>query len=187
MRAPNYQASDFLAALQKLMPRGRAWPRDLSSTQAQVLAGLAPIYAALLARDNNLLVDSFPATAVELLPEWESTLGLPSPAAGPSPTTLARQTLVVARFVGAGGQGVPDYVNYAALLGYTVTVKGLGPFRAGQSRSGQQLGTVDQMFGWTITTPGATSTPFGSYGTAVLQYELQRIAPPYTVLNFIFT
>ena len=187
MLAPTYQASDFVTALQNLMPRGRAWPRDLSSTQAQVLAGLAPVYAALLARDNNLLVDAFPATTVELLPEWESTLGLPSPAIGPSPTVLARQTLVLARFIGCGGQGIPDYVDYAALLGYTVTITGQAPFRCGQSGCGQHLGDVEQMFGWTITTSGGTSTPFGSYGTAVLQYELQRIAPPYSILNFIFT
>jgi uncharacterized protein YmfQ (DUF2313 family) len=53
--------------------------------QSQVLYGLAKSYERETARANNLLVDSFPLTTYELLPEWESSLGLPDPCAGVAP------------------------------------------------------------------------------------------------------
>lgn len=187
MAAPQYSAADYLSALQALMPRGRIWSRDPGTVQTKVLAGLSKSYEVQNARANNLLVDAFPSSTVELLPEWEATLGLPSPAIGPAPSVLARQTLVVARFVGAGGQSIPCFTRYASLLGFGVTIQPHAPFRCGQSRCGQPLGGTEQMYALTISTPGATSTPFGAYGPAVLQNELQRIAPPFSVLNFLFT
>ena len=187
MLAQNYTAAEFLAAMQALMPRGRVWPRDATAVQTAILSGLAPSYERQTARSNNLLIDAFPATAVELLPEWEATLGLPSPAAGPAPTIEARQTLVLARFIGIGGQSYEGLEAYAALLGYTITISGNAPFRCGQSHCGDHLGTAEQMFVLTITAPAATETVFGAYGQAVLQYELQRVVSPFAVLQFNFT
>ena len=187
MRAPNYSAQDYLGAMQALMPRGRAWPRDLSTVQARVLQGLAPTYAAQTARSNYLLVDAFPTTTNELLPEWEATLGLPSPAAGPNPTIAARQLLVAARFIGVGGLSRAAFIRYSGLLGFTVTITAGAPFRCGQSHCGQTLGTNEQMYAWTVQTSASTATAFGAYGQAVLQYELQRVALPYSVVQFKFT
>lgn len=187
MAAPQYSSDDYLRALQALMPRGAVWPRDPGSLQTKVLTGLTKSYEVQNARANNLLVDAFPTSAVELLPEWEATLGLPSPAVGPTPSMLARRTLVVARFVGAGGQSIPCFTRYAALLGFDVTIQAHAPFRCGQSRCGQPLGAPEQMYALTISTPGATASSFGDYGPAVLQNELQRIAAPFSVLNFLFT
>lgn len=187
MAAPQYSAADYLAALQALMPRGAAWPRDAGALQTKVLAGLVKSYETQNQRANNLLVDAFPASAVELLPEWESSLGLPSAAAGPNPSTLARQTLVIARLVGSLGVSVANLRQYAALLGYQITITKLAPFRCGQSRCGQTLGVVEQMFGLIITAPSNAQTPFGIYGPAVLEDEMRRVAPPYSFLNFNFT
>jgi len=189
MAAPLYRAADYLAALQALMPRGRVWSRDPAAVQTKVLAGLTKSYETHNARANNLLIDAFPKTTVELLPEWEASLGLPSLAAGPAPSVLARQTLVVARFVGAGGQSIPCFTNYSALLGFAVTFTRHAPFRCGQSRCGQPVGALEQMYALTALTSAdaATSTPFGAYGPAVLQAELQRITPPYSMVNYLFT
>lgn len=187
MPAPLYSAADYLGALQALMPRGRVWPRDTTAVQSKVLAGLTRSYAVQNARSNALLVDAFPATTNELLPEWESTLGLPTVAMGAAPSMLARQTLVTARFVGAGGMSIPSYRRYAALLGYSVQIQPHAPFRCGQSHCGQSVGALEQMFGWTASTPASTVTPFGAYGPAVLRSELDRVAPPHAVLNVVFT
>lgn len=187
MAAPQYSAADYLGAMQALMPRGAIWSRDPSTVQAKVLAGLTKSYEVQNARANYLLVDGFPRTTNELLPEWEASLGLPSSAAGPAPALLARQALVVARFVGAGGVSIPCFTRYAGLLGFGVAVQGHAPFRCGQSRCGHTVGAPEQMYVLTIVTPGATATPFGAYGPAVLQSELLRIAPPYAVLNFLFS
>jgi uncharacterized protein YmfQ (DUF2313 family) len=198
MAAPNYQASDFLTALQALMPRGLVWPRDPTSVMAQVMAGLSPTWARHSQRNGYLLVDAFPATAVELLPEWEAALGLPDPCAGPAPTLQGRQAQVVARFAGTGGQSVPYFTDYAQMLGYTVTVTEYSPFRMGQQRMGCQLGGPEWAFTWAINAPLTTFTsfrmglsamgePLESWGNAVLECELNEIKPAHTILQYHYS
>lgn len=195
MAAPNYQASDFASAIHALMPRGLVWPRDATAVQAQVIAGLAPTWARHAQANNQLLVDAFPATSVELLPEWESTLNLPDPCAGSSPTLQGRQQQVVARLTNSGDQSIPYFIAYARTLGYTVTATEFAPFRAGQSRAGQQIGTQDWFFTWQINAPlntvtyfragqAAANQPIASWGNSVLQCELTAIKPAHTYLNF---
>jgi uncharacterized protein YmfQ (DUF2313 family) len=186
MYAPFYSAADYLAAMQALLPRGRAWPRDPASVQAKTLAGLVAGYAINNARANHLLVDAFPATVQELLPEWEATLALPAPAAGPAPSLAARKTLVLARFIGPGGVSIANYRNYAAVLGFNLSVTPRAPFRCGQSRCGHALGAVEQMFGLTFMLPAsaANGTVFAQYGPSVLRTELQRVAPAHSVFTY---
>jgi len=186
MAAPLFSSDDYLAALQALMPRGRIWPRDSASVQAQVLAGLTKSYEVNNGRANNLLVDAFPPSANELLPEWEATLGLSATSAGPAVSVPARQALVVARLIGANGISVSDFSSYAALLGYQISVKGNAPFRCGQSRAGAHVGGVERMFEWIVTAHALPSMPFGAYGPTLLQQEMQRLAPPYGLLKFVF-
>lgn len=197
MAAPNYQASDFLTALQALMPRGLAWPRNPAAVMAQVESGLAPTWSRHTAANNDLLIDAFPATAVQLLPEWEATLGLPDPCAGSSPTLQGRQQQVVARLTNSGGQSIPYFIAYAATLGYAVTVTEFTPFRVGQQRAGCQVGTQDWAFTWQINSALNTVTYFSagqsyagqalaSWGNAVLQCELTEIKPAHTYLNFAY-
>jgi uncharacterized protein YmfQ (DUF2313 family) len=197
MAAPNYAASDFATAIHALMPRGKVWPRDPTAVMAQVINGLAPAWARHTQANNQLLVDAFPATAVELLPEWESTLGLPDPCAGPSPTLLGRQQQVVARLTNSGGQSVPYFIGYAKALGYTVTVTEFSPFRVGQQRMGSPVGNQDWAFTWQINAPLNTVSYFrtgqsyvgqalATWGNAVLQCELSAIKPAHTYLNFAY-
>jgi len=127
MPAPSFTAADFVGALQGLLPRGRAWPRDTSSTQAQVLAGLAPVVKENGDRAADLLVDAFPATAYELLPEWEYTLGLPNIYSATVTTIEGRQAQVVAALTDTGGQSVNYFVQLAALLGFTITITHFRP------------------------------------------------------------
>lgn len=195
--APAFQAADFLAALQACMPRGRVWPKDADATQTQVLQGLAMPFKQHNDRANYLLIDAFPATAEELLPEWEATLGLPDPCAGTQPTIAARQAQVLARFAGQGGQSVAYFIAYAARLGFTVTITQYTPFRMGQQSMGDQLGSPDWAFTWAVNSPPNTVIPFrmgqsamgdalASWGNAVLQCELTAIKPAHTVVNFIY-
>ena len=198
MSAPKYLAADFLAAMQALLPRGLAWPRDPDALMSQAMAGLTPVYERLTARANNLLVDGYPPTTVELLPDWESSLGLPDPCAGLSPSVQARRSQVVARFSGVGGQTAAYFIAFAQSLGYAVTVGNYAPFRMGQSTAGQQLGDQSWFFTFSINAPLNTVTPFrlgasgcgealNVWGNAVLQCEMQSVAPAHTVLQFHYT
>ncbi|WP_406867209.1 YmfQ family protein [Paraburkholderia fungorum] len=198
MSAPNYSAADYLSAMQALMPRGRVWPKDSDATQTQVLSGLVQVYARNTARANNLLVDAFPGTSAELLPEWEATLGLPDPCAGVAPTVAARNAQVLARFTGLGGQSAAYYISYAATLGYAITITEFAPARVGQSRVGQPLCGPAWAFAWQINAPLNTvirsrvgtaraGDPLASWGNAVLQCELTEIIPAHTIPIFAYS
>src|SRR5476649_1212339 len=116
MPVPVYTAADYAVAMQALLPRGRLWPRDTTAVQSKVVAGLANSYSVQHARAAQLLADAFPTSTLEFLPEWESTLGLPSAAAGPNPSQAARALLVAARFIGLAGADVASIQAFAALL-----------------------------------------------------------------------
>jgi uncharacterized protein YmfQ (DUF2313 family) len=191
-------ALDFLAAFQRLMPRGKVWPRDADATQTQALAGLMPTYVRSQDAANGLLVDAFPATAVQLLPEWEYTLGLPDPCAGLSPSIGQRQAQVVARLTGRGKNQSPNFfINFAATLGYAITITQFSPFRSGKSAAGDPANGIAWAFAWQINAPQftieyfrageAAGEPLASWGTTVLQCEMQRLAPANTVLMFNYS
>ncbi|MFX1675216.1 DUF2313 domain-containing protein [Paraburkholderia sp. A2WS-5] len=198
MLAPNLKAADFLKALQGLMPRGRVWPRDPDAVQTQVLSGLAPSYERSTARANYLLVDAFPATTYELLPEWESTLGLPDPCAGVAPTIAQRQAQVLARFVGVGGPTIQSLTQFASNLGYTVTITQFVEARAGQMRAGAPCCGTAWSYAWqvnaplntvTIATAGAMAAgdPLASWGNAVLECEMKAVMPAHTIPIFSYS
>lgn len=195
MAAPVLLAANFLAAIQSLLPRGVVWPRDQDAVQTQALAGLAPTYERNTSRANYLLVDAFPATTYELLPEWEETLGLPDPCAGEAPTVQARRAQVVARFANSGGQSAPYFEQFASNLGYEISIENFGPARAGQARCGDPDYGQDWGFAWAVVAPLSTVTyalagqatagePLAVWGNTVLECELTAIKPAHTVLLF---
>lgn len=141
--------ADYLAAIQALLPRGRAWPRDPAALMTALLDGFAKSYATTDARQTNLLTDAFPVTTVELLPEWESTLGLPDPCLGEAPTLQQRQGQVVARFKAQGGQSVAYLNSVAEALGFRVAITEFANFRSGINHAG------DGINGSEVPTPGA--------------------------------
>jgi len=198
MPRPVFTDADYTQALTNLLPPGKAWNRDPDSVQTQAISCYAPSFRRSSDDALALLVDAFPATAVNLLPEWESTLGLPDPCAGVAPTLQARRAQVVARFAGSGGMSISDFEAYAASLGYTITIKQYAPFRAGQNTCGQPLGGLDWFYTWSVQVQANTVTPFrvgssmlgeplASWGNSVLECELTAIAPPHTILQFHYS
>ncbi|CCD30265.1 Putative bacteriophage tail protein [Candidatus Glomeribacter gigasporarum BEG34] len=195
MAAPVYSAADYRRALQALLPRGRVWPREPNATQTRLLEGLAPLYARSHARANRLLRDICISSTVELLPEWEATLGLPDPCTGPLSTVQARRAQAVARFANTGGQSAAHFIRMAAQLGYAISITCYAPFRCGQSRCGQPLGGVDWFYHWAVNAPlttkirfrtgqSATGEPLASWGNRALECQLRRIAPAQSTLQF---
>lgn len=195
MAAPLLLAANFLRAIQALLPRGQVWPRDQDAVQTKALAGLAHTYERNTARANYLLVDAFPGTTYELLPEWEATLGLPDPCAGSSPTLQQRQSQVAAYVSNNGGQSIAYFVEYAKRLGYDIGISQYTPFRMGQQTMGCQLGSPDWAFTWAVNAPlvaqisfrmgmSAMGEPLETWGNAVLECELSRLKPAHTIALF---
>lgn len=152
---------DYTQALTALLPRGRVWPKDPASVQSGLMSGLAPTFQRLDARAQTLLVDAFPATTTELLPEWESSLGLPDPCDGPGQTVDQRRAQVLNKFVSAGGQSVPYFLGVLARLGYpTASIKQYAPFRIGIDVVGAPLYDLPWIYHWTINLPTLSVFPF---------------------------
>ena len=198
MSQPSFSSADFTSALLGLLPRGRVWPKELTSIQAQAASCFAPTFQRLSDDAVGLLVDLFPSTTVNFLTEWEETLGLPDPCAGVGPTLQARRSQVVARFTNTGGQSIAFFEAFALGLGYAITVTQYAPFRCGQSTCGQQLGGQDWFFTWAInvqlntvsyfrTGQSAAGEPLASWGNAVLECELTAAKPAHTVLQFHYS
>jgi uncharacterized protein YmfQ (DUF2313 family) len=177
---PQFSPEDYQAAFQALMPRGRVWPNDPGSVQSMVALGLSTTFARSNAAAAGLIVDAFPATAVNLLPEWEETLGLPDPCAGPSPTLQVRQAHVVAKFISTGGQSVSYFIALAASLGYPITITEF---------------TGDQAHHWQVNAPtvsefyfragGASAgEPLIIGGNAVLECVFNELKPAHTTVSF---
>lgn len=195
MLAPILTADDFLSALHALLPSGRAWFKDPDSIQTKTLQGAAPTFVRQTARSNNLLIDGFPSTTNELLPEWEESLGLPDPCAGESPTLQQRRAQVVARFANVGGQSAAYFVQFASNLGYEISVVSYAPARAGQARCGDADNSEDWAHAWSVQLPISTVTyarasqstagePLAVWGNAVLQCELAAFKPAQTTIIF---
>ena len=198
MRAPALLADDFARAFRNLLPRGKVWPRDIASTVYAVSQAVGPTYERQTSRANNLLVDAFPATTVELLPEWEKSLGLPNPCAGMAPTIEQRRAQVLARFANTGGQSRAFYIGFARQLGYEIGIVDYAPFRASWSAAGSPVASEDWAFVWGITAPlnqinyfragvGAAGEPLAYWSNDVLECEMNAIKPAHTILLFLYS
>lgn len=106
-------------ALLRLLPPGPAITKAIGSSVYRLMEGIGVEPARVDQRAQDLLREAIPTTAVELLEEWETLVGLPD-ACAPASTTADRQALVGARLVGLGGHAPGDYEAVAqALLGDT--------------------------------------------------------------------
>lgn len=198
MRDVERDETDMQAALQALMPQGVIWPRQEGTDQAKVLGGVATTFTRLRRRARALLIDAFPATAFQLLPEWEATLGLPDPCAGPARTLQERRAHVVARLADEGGQSVPYLVAHAARLGYSITIREFAPSRLGVMRLGDRMQDARWAHALGIQAPpespvyfrlgqSTLGERFRTWGNAVLECEMRAVAPGHATLLFIYS
>lgn len=181
LQGPKFSQADYAAALMALLPRGRVWPRDAVAVLPQVVGAFAPSLEQLDVDANALLVDAFPPSAVNLLPEWEATLGLPDPCAGPAPTIPLRQASVLARFIAGGGQSVPFFIALAATLGYAITIQ---EFTGSTALANKWQVTVANSGTIFATTESSTEDYIDvvETGAVVLQCEFNRLKPAHTTL-----
>ncbi|SHJ69438.1 Uncharacterized protein YmfQ in lambdoid prophage, DUF2313 family [Roseomonas rosea] len=191
-------AADHAAILGALLPQGAVWPGGGTTAIGRVCRGIATSAARLHARAGALLAGAFPATAYDLLPEWELSLGLPDPCAGPAPSLQLRRAQVTAKLTARGGQSVPYFVNVAARLGYSVSIVEYAPARLGAMRLGSRLNDERWAHVWAIRAPTTTVRSFRlgvsglgeryrDWGNTVLECEMRRLSPAHTTLLFQYS
>lgn len=197
--APQLGSAEFVTELGNLFPPGKAWAwtRDPSSVGYALLEGIADTQAATHARKNQLLVDAFPATTVELLPEWQASVGLPDPCAGPDQSYPEAIAHLLARLENQGGQSIPYLVAYALALGFAITITPFTTARFGMRFGASRFWSVAWANAIQINAPETTisvarfgASRFGdryrTWGNAVLECELKRIAPGHLILIFAY-
>lgn len=202
--------------LEKLLPSGRAWPRQNGTTMSALLSGFGAELSRVDDRAQDLLRESDPRTTLELLPEWERALGLPDTCTGPLVDVAARRGALVARLVQSGGQSPAFFAQIALALGFVVTIQeyrpfGAGslagepltnpgqPFQVGISGAGDALDNrLDWLFAWTVRASDFTvrramigsfgaGDPLATWGNTLLECTLSRLAPAHTTVRFLYS
>lgn len=191
-----FPAEAYREALLKLLPRGRVWPKDPGSLQFAVMAALAPTFERLDARAQTLLLDEFPTRCVELLPEWEATLGLPDPCEGEDQTLQQRRAQVIIKLFDGGGQTKGYYLTVLARLGYEgATITEFAPFRAEVSAVETPLYSEDWWYVWQVNLPelrtfyfqadvSAVGEPLEAYSESAVFCVFDAIKPAHTYVVF---
>lgn len=193
-------AADYLWQFQRLLPRGRIWHRGWGTLQAEALLTLMPTWVRLHGRADNLLVDAFPCSPVELLTEWEKTLGLPDLCIGELETAQQRQAAVCTKFAARGGQSIAYFVHLAETLGYQITITQFVPFRAGYNRAGDRCYGADWAFLWKVNVEAIANQtityfragqshagePLEAWGDAALECLIRESAPAHTIVIFAY-
>ncbi|TCW05557.1 uncharacterized protein DUF2313, partial [Raoultella sp. BIGb0138] len=111
-----HSVTEWQDALQQNMPRGRAWPRDENADLTALIKAISPRLNRLEVNADLLLQEMRPETTIQLLPEWETYLGLPE-CNIPSEDFLVRRAAVVEKYHRKGGLAPWQIEGVAAALG----------------------------------------------------------------------
>ena len=108
------------------LPVGRVWSAKnaAASVLRALLRGLAHELLRASVIVNALRAELMPGTAVQLLPEWEAAVGIPSVCFPGTGTISERQRDVITKIAGLGVQTQSDFEKLAALFGVIVEVHG---------------------------------------------------------------
>jgi uncharacterized protein YmfQ (DUF2313 family) len=191
-------AADYLEQLKTLLPPGQAFPREAGTTLHDLLDGMSIELARVDGRGETLPIEANPASANELLSDWERVAGLPDKCSGVLEETLqGRKNALLTKLTSTGGQSAAYFIELAASLGYTVTIEEFRPFRAGISRAGDSLTNGPWVFTWRIRAPEVSVTEFRAgrsaagerlrtWGNDTLECKLNQLKPAHTVALFAY-
>lgn len=186
--------------LVQMLPRGRAWQAQPGSALDQLLHAIGDEFARAEARLTRLLDEADPRTALEMLGDWENTVGLPDQCFGISENVQERQVAVAQRVTASGGQSRAYFTQLAAALGYTITIEEFRPARIGD-RIGARLYTDEWRPYWRVhvllgvgALPNAAVARIGDrigvrlrgWGSLDLECIIRRHAPAHSIVLFSY-
>lgn len=184
MSKPSFSSADFTSALLGLLPRGRVWPKEISSVQAQAASCFAPTFQRISDTAVDLIADAFPGTTSDLLSEWELTLGLPDACTVPGSQTIAeRQRAVAEKISAAGGPQRSYYLQLAAQLGLAAVIDEFQEACVGPTSVGDFLYGDGWPWSWVVS---IDPDHYGTLSAATLNCRLGLEAPEYTTVELGF-
>lgn len=145
--------ANWLAALQALLPPGRALNREPGSVLTKVLGAIAAMLLAAQLKFENLIDQRDPRLATSLLPEWERMLGLPDSCTPAGQTIIDRQRAAFQRYTEQGGQSRAYFIDLANKLGEAaVTVTEFTRMTC-NSHCNSALYSLADKFTWRVNIP----------------------------------
>jgi uncharacterized protein YmfQ (DUF2313 family) len=173
------EGRSYLTTLQALLPPGAAWSRSPDAELTKLLDALAVEFERIDQRALDLVAESDPATADELLGDWERVLGIVDPGAVPS--LADRRARAHGTFIARGGQTPSFFVQLAATWGYEIEISLYDPFTVGRSTVGQALTNEQWLFVWKIH---EVSGPAGSDRAEAFRNTVRGLAQSHTFVIF---
>ncbi|MEM7308916.1 MAG: putative phage tail protein [Planctomycetota bacterium] len=180
-----------------LLPPGAAWTRAKGTVMRKLLEGLAALPAQVHARGADLVDEADAGSTTELLEDWERVLDLPKPCGELEPTAEFRRNAVLAKLTGVGGQTPSFFVEFAASLGYPITIEEPKPARVGVSHIGDLLWGSDFAHGWIVHAPeylprffrageGQAGEPIVAHGNELLECYLDAASPAHSTVAYVY-
>lgn len=182
---------DYEGQLLALRPPGPAWP-----TEDDHLAAAAEECARVHNRAAALVAEADPRTTTELLSDWERVAGLPDACTGPLATLAERRAALVARLTSIGGQSRAYFIALAASLGYTITITEYRPYQV-NDHVNDPLNSELWNFVWQVNAAldtvrrfnvkSGVNEPLATWGNALLECVIRRLAPAHTKVLFAYS
>lgn len=190
---------EHLAQLIALLPPGAALPREPGNRLERLFWPMAEEFARLDARADDLIVESDPRAADQMLADYERVLG-EDPCIGPAARLPleVRRALAHQRWTARGGATPAYFYGIAAALGVAITITESAPFECGVSVCDDELIPEDGRLEWLVTITAPTvltefevgvadvSTPLGDFARSPLECLIRRAAPAHTSVYFSY-
>ncbi len=204
MSAPFFNARTSAEALDDLLalsPDGDGMPRTPDTTWAQMIT---PLAGALSDAEETAVAfggEIDPATALYLLADYERVLGPDPFGRDPGLLTVAeRQQLAASRWRQQYGVRRADFIQMAADLGVTISIREYSPGECGRMQCGAGPGcmTAETPFEWIVTLPAPAlqtgqcgvlqcGQPTSFFPVSAVQGVIERRAPAHTKVYFSYT
>ncbi|OQB05766.1 MAG: hypothetical protein BWY19_00791 [bacterium ADurb.Bin212] len=191
--------SSYIKMLLDLFPIGIAWPRDQDTDFYSTVDATAEEFTRLGLRSAELIRELDPRDSNESLPDWERMLGLPDECSRnvDDRTVQVRRDEILAKLTQVGSISKQYYIDIAAQLGFTISIREFRPFQVGRSRAGDPLSNGDWIFAFEIRGPVLTfisfrtgrntvGEPLRIWGNEPLECTINKIKPAHTAAIFTF-
>lgn len=181
--------------IRDLLPQGRAWNKSPASFMDRLVCTLVDELVRIDGRVEDLLFQTNPNNATELLEDWETLLGLPDECSPSGQTLAQRQEQAYTKLVSTGGQSVAYFKEVAANLGFTIEIKDVfGAFEAGDP-CGEPLFGEAWVHWWEVSSTAtafqifragrsSAGDPLRFISNDVLQCTINKLKPAHTKVIF---
>ena len=189
---------EYLQQLLSLLPRGPAWIADRDTVLSRLLRAEASQLADIDRRAVALLNEFLPAQAIDLLEEWEQSVGLPDACTDLGSTIQQRRTALVNTIVSRLDTNPSTYVRIGREFGVEIEVDEHDQARAANDSAMDTSGGKWRHVWW-VTIP--TANPPRRFDTlshvltpllvvdrnVELECRLRASAPAHTELHVDYT